>query len=83
MQSIGRADLDAINSFISNKKFLLGDKVCDADAALFGMLAQIWCHDRKTLYNHLTSNCPNIVRYLKTMKETYWPDWNENIRNFV
>ena len=81
MQSIGKADLDAINNFIGDKKYLLGDKVCDTDATLFGLLCQIWCHDRKTLNTHLTKNCPNLLRYLNNMKETYWPDWNQVIRD--
>jgi glutathione S-transferase len=54
LQSIRNADLDAINSFIGNKKYLLGDKVCDADAALFGMLAQTYFHDRGSSYDYLT-----------------------------
>ena len=27
-----------------------------------------------------SEKCPNLLRYFKTMKSEYWPDWNENIR---
>ena len=47
-------DLNALNDFIGNKKFLLGDKACDADASIFGMMSQIICHDRGFLNKHVT-----------------------------
>jgi hypothetical protein len=25
-------------------------------------------------------DCPNILRYIETMKTTYWPDWNDCLR---
>ena len=102
VESIAKADLNSLNDFIGNKKFLLGDKVCDEDAALFGMLSQLVYHDRTFLHNYLkgesskpscldldsnfkaikivSDNCPNLTRYVETMKQTYWPDWNERVK---
>ena len=28
----------------------------------------------------IEDECPNIVRYVDTIKATYWPDWNKHIR---
>ena len=56
MYEIGKTDLKSFNDIIGTNKFLFGDEVCDVDAALFGMLAQIMYHDRGPLNEYLMSN---------------------------
>ena len=52
---IGKKDLNAINDLIGNNKFLFSDKVCDADASLFGMLCQYLFHCGGPLNEHIKS----------------------------
>lgn len=52
---IGKDDLKSINDFIGNKKFLMGDKPCNTDAAVFGMVAQFIYHDNGDLNKFVTS----------------------------
>ena len=53
---IGCVDLKSFNDLIGKNKFLFGDEVCDVDASLFGMLAQVMFHDRGPLNDYLLSN---------------------------
>ena len=45
---------------IGKKNFLISDKVCDADAAIFGILSQFICHCRGPLNDFIKSI--NIIR---------------------
>jgi hypothetical protein len=38
--------LRAFEVFIGNKKYLMGDKICNEDASIFGMMATLANHDR-------------------------------------
>ena len=58
--TIGRTDLDSINSFIGDKMFLLGEQVCDADASLFGVLCELRGHNRGPLNQYLNSKTCRI-----------------------
>ncbi len=77
---IGRRDSKAIEQFLSGKKFLMGDKVCNEDASLFGILCQCVYHDRGPLNEYVKNECPNILKYIENIKNTYWPDWNDHVR---
>ena len=45
----------SLENFIANKKFLMGDQVCNEDASIFGHVAQLINHDRGPLNNFLMS----------------------------
>jgi hypothetical protein len=60
---IGMDDMQAINTFIGNKKFLMGDKPCNEDASMFGILCQSKFNDRGRLNEYLKS-------YLKIIYNT-------------
>ena len=47
--------MQAINTFIGNKKFLMGDKPCNEDASMFGCLCQGKFNDRGRLNEYLNS----------------------------
>ena len=53
--TIGRTDLESINSFIGDKVFLLGEQICDTDASLFGVLSELRVHNRGPLNQYLIS----------------------------
>ena len=52
---IGIKDMDALETFMGGKKFLMGDRVCNEDASLFGMVAQLVNHDRGPFNQHFIS----------------------------
>jgi hypothetical protein len=52
---IGMDDMQAINTFIGNKKFLMGDTPCNEDASMFGILCQVKFNDRGRLNEYLNS----------------------------
>jgi hypothetical protein len=50
VHSIGIEDLKSIETFLNGKKFLMGEKVCNEDASIFGVLCQVVFHDSGPLY---------------------------------
>lgn len=81
---IGKKDLKAINDLIGNEnKFLFGNDVCDADAALFGTLSQFMHHCYGPLNDYLINECPNCLRLINNIKNEYWKDWNECLKTLV
>ena len=46
---IGMEDGQAFENFLGNKKYLMGDTICNEDASMFGLLAQVINHDRGPL----------------------------------
>lgn len=60
MYEIGTTDLKALNIFIGNKKFLMGDNSCNEDASLFGILAQSVYNGKGRLHDYVMS----IINYL-------------------
>jgi len=77
--SIGKKDLKSLDVFLRGKRFLLGDKPCNEDAAVFGIVAQFVYTDSGTLNKFINNECPNLLAYVENMKDTYWPDWTECI----
>ena len=49
LYQIGRADLTAIDNFIGDKKFLMGDQPCNEDAGVFACLCQIIYNEQGAL----------------------------------
>ena len=47
--------MDALNTFLGNKKFLMGDKVCNEDPGVFAMVAQVINHDRGPMNEYCMS----------------------------
>ena len=52
---IGKDDLKAFETFLEGKKFLMGNKPCNEDASLFGMLCQVMFNDKSILNQYLKS----------------------------
>ncbi|KAK3087891.1 hypothetical protein FSP39_012144 [Pinctada imbricata] len=70
-------DLEALSKFLGNKKFLLGDAVCQADCAIFGQLSQFYWQCLNTPAETTVKSFPNLCKYCERMKDLYWPDWEE------
>jgi hypothetical protein len=58
---IGKDDLKAINDYIGNKKFIMGDEICDLDASVFGMLTQFVYHDKGPINHFINSELYIII----------------------
>ncbi|XP_013418981.1 failed axon connections homolog isoform X4 [Lingula anatina] len=77
---IGKDDLKALSDYLSQKPFLMGDEPCEADCAVFGMLAQVvWQMPNSPHEIWIKKEFPNLIEYCYRMKERFWPDWDENI----
>ncbi|XP_048758683.2 failed axon connections homolog [Ostrea edulis] len=72
-------DLTALSKFLGNKKFLLGDRVCQTDGAVFGMLAQFYWHSFGGYGEKSIKKYPNLCDYCERMKVEFWPDWDDCI----
>lgn len=55
--------------------------MCNEDAALFGTLSQVVLQRCSDITDYVESECPNIIRYVNTIRDNFWPDWNEHIRH--
>ncbi|CAH1251350.1 FAXC [Branchiostoma lanceolatum] len=78
LEAIIEKDLKALSNFLGSKPFLMGDEPTEADAAVFGLLAEIlWTIPDSYMYRIVTKDCPNLQAYCIRMKERYWPDWDQ------
>ena len=57
---IGKADLNALNSFVGAKKFMFGDKVADVDAAVFGCLVELYYTDKGVFHQYIKSKSGSL-----------------------
>ncbi|KAK3088431.1 hypothetical protein FSP39_019144 [Pinctada imbricata] len=74
---IMREDYTALSKFLGNKQFLLGDRPCEEDCAIFGYLAQAYWHGFGQEPETALKEFPNLCSYCERMKNTFWPDWEE------
>ncbi|XP_046584337.1 failed axon connections homolog isoform X1 [Haliotis rubra] len=73
-----KKDLQSLSDFIGTKKFLMGDKPCEEDCAVFGHLSLFYFQFFGTRHETLIKDkYPNLAAYCERMKDTYWPDWDE------
>lgn len=45
----------SLNDFLEGKKYLIGEKPCNEDAAVFGQICQIIYHERGPMYYYIKS----------------------------
>ncbi|XP_078325126.1 failed axon connections homolog [Crassostrea virginica] len=79
VQQVMEEDLQALSKFLGKKKFLLGDRTCSADCAVFGMLAQFHWHSYGSEAVKVYKKFPNLGDYCERMKEEFWSDWDDCI----
>ena len=53
---IGKSDLNALENFLSNKKYLFGNNPCVEDAIIFGFTSQIYFVDSGPLNKYFMGN---------------------------
>lgn len=56
-----------------------------ADAALFGALVSIYDTplNSKNVKPFIEQSTPNLIAFIKRIKEEYWPDWDTLTHNLV
>ncbi|CAC5358794.1 unnamed protein product [Mytilus coruscus] len=72
-------DLKAVSDFLGNRKFLLGDKPCQADCSVFGFIGNAYWQSFGSPVESRIKEYRNLCDYCERMKETFWPDWDECI----
>ena len=74
----GKEDIKALSDYLGSKSFMMGDQMTTVDCAVFAHLSQVvWDGIDYPQKTYLEKECPNLVTYLKRIKEAVWPDWNE------
>ncbi len=77
-QRIGLKELQAVNDVLGDNKFLMGDKPCDEDAAVFGLLSwPLCCNTDDNFYNIELKKFPKLMAYFERIKDAYWKDWKD------
>ncbi|XP_062589567.1 failed axon connections homolog [Saccostrea cucullata] len=71
--------LQHFSSFLGKKKFFLGEKPCQSDCAIFGMLAQSYWHGLGSFAEREFKKFENLCNYCERMKAEFWPDWDDCI----
>jgi glutathione S-transferase len=65
----GRADLDALASFLGDRPFLLTDRPTSSDTAVFGLLAPVVYWPMETPVAMYARSLPNVRAYCDRMRE--------------
>jgi len=74
--NIGLEDLRMLSSYLGNKHYFTGFKATRADAAIFGVLAQIIYMPIDTPHKELINlELINLKDFCERIKNRYWPDW--------
>lgn len=79
--SLSDKDLKALSDYLSDKEFMMGEKVCLIDCVLFGFMVILYYGFPDTLDVRalLDDKYVNLKNHMLHMKEKYWPDWDECI----
>lgn len=78
-ERICRQDLQALSTQIGQNMFLMGNQPCEADSAIFGMLALLFMLSENSLINQILKDNihPNLKTYVENMKKEFWPDYKQ------
>lgn len=78
--SIAERDLRAVSQVLGTKRFIMGSKPCLLDAAIFGLVAVfLWNVPHSPQAKLIRSQLKNLEAHCYTIKEEYFPDWDELI----
>jgi len=78
--SIAEKDLRAASQLLGKKKFVMGNKPCLLDAALFGLVAVfLWNVPHSPQAKLIRTQLKNLEAHCYAIKEDYFPDWEHLI----
>jgi len=70
-------DLNALNSFLGEKAFMMGDEMTEVDCSVFGTLCQFIFHQEDQVLGGLVQGTfPKLFHYVLRIKRLLWPDWD-------
>uniref|UniRef100_A0A0N4ZN76 GST N-terminal domain-containing protein n=1 Tax=Parastrongyloides trichosuri TaxID=131310 RepID=A0A0N4ZN76_PARTI len=78
-----KGDLKALSVLLSDKPFFFGDNFTSIDATVFGQIAQIYYTpilNREVIIKFMEEETPNLIEFIKKIKELYWSDWDDLIK---
>lgn len=70
--SFAAEDLQALRDLLGDADFFGGDKPCSADAAAYGVLANLILSTLETPLNRMAREHPVLVSYCERIRERYW-----------
>jgi glutathione S-transferase len=80
----GRKDLQVLSDLLADKDYFFGSEPTLVDAVAFSVLTQFVCFDPEVAFplrTWIEQNTPNIITYVNRIKEGYFPDWEEMLKN--
>lgn len=85
INEIAKKDLSALSTFLGDKRYLFGDRPSSVDAVLFGHLVQFTDTPLNSdkIKPFLEQSTPNLVEFIKRVKEEFWPDWDAICENLA
>lgn len=72
--SLVRRAVDAIDAMIAGQQYLLGGRVCGADATAYGFLASLASKFFQSDYADYAQSKPELMGYLERMRAEFYPD---------
>lgn len=79
VDAIAKKNLTALSVLLGDKNYLYGDAPTTIDATLFGTLVSLYDPplNSKEIKPFMESSTPNLVAFIKRVKEEYWPDYEK------
>ncbi len=74
IEALSARDLDAISVFLGTKPWLMGDRLCGADAAVWSMVAGALCKQFETPIRDEAEKHPNLVAYRDRGMQRWFPE---------
>ena len=74
MEELVAPDIDAIAAFLAEKTYLMGDRPCGADAAVFPFIAHALCPHFVTAIRTLAEQKSNLIAYRDRLMARYYPE---------
>ena len=71
--TFAREDLQALSDLLGGADYFGGERPCSADAAAYGVLANLILASLHTPLNRLAQEYPRLVAYCARIQAQYWP----------
>ena len=77
---IAEKDLRSVSQLMGKKTYMMGNKPCVLDAAIFGLLSVIiWNVPHSPQAKLIRSELKNLEMFCYNMREEFFPDWEQII----
>ncbi len=79
VEKMGTEDLNALSTFLGNKKYMMGDQPTELDCTMFGFMCMfLFCTPKDNIYvQKIERDLTNLCQYTDRMIQMYWPDWKD------